>query len=624
MRSAVFVGALVLALILGAWSLQVPAARPIDAPATAFSAERAMVDLREIAQRPHPVSSADHARVRAVLIQRLEGLGLEPTVQTGRLVGPGADRLEAWGGPAADAVTPIHNIVGRLPGRDPSQPAVAMMAHYDTTWTSPGAADDTTGVAAILEAVRAIQARGPAERDLIVVLTDAEELNLDGARLFFEAHPRRDRIGAVVNLEARGGGGRAMMFETGRDNAGMIDLFARAAARAEGGTTTSSLAGYVYALMPNGTDFTVARERGIAGTNFAFQGRPSHYHTPASTPEALDVGSVQHIGSQALETADALVRAQALPVRGPDRVYSDLLGRLVVQHPPLVGWILLAAAVALLGFACWRADLVRPAGAVALSRGVLSALWFVATGVVAIQAVRVLAGPVTGRVESPEAYYILLARLPWMEAASGLTLLAVTLIAVMSPGVRVRRAVAALLALATLGALAIGGPDVVLIGLAVVAIGLTLWSAPWVGGVWGRWLGLIALILILGGVGQAVAPQAAYLLIWSGLVASAVAAFTAVLDHNLTRRRSLVPGAVATVLVGAWLAGLGHAFFLSVGMDLPGVLAVLGLLLLAVLMPLAPKGGRSLAIAAAASLVLGCGLSLAARVAEPLPVIDAQ
>ena len=85
-----------------------------------------------------------------------------------------------------------------------------------------------TGVAAVLEAVRAIQARGPTERPLIVLITDAEELGLDGARVFFGDYPDRARIGFVVNLEARGGGGRAMMFETGPGNAGAVGLLAAA------------------------------------------------------------------------------------------------------------------------------------------------------------------------------------------------------------------------------------------------------------------------------------------------------------------------------------------------------------------------------------------------------------
>jgi hypothetical protein len=42
---------------------RLPAIIPASAPATVFSAERAMQHVREIAQRPHPTGSVDHARV---------------------------------------------------------------------------------------------------------------------------------------------------------------------------------------------------------------------------------------------------------------------------------------------------------------------------------------------------------------------------------------------------------------------------------------------------------------------------------------------------------------------------------------------------------------------------------
>jgi len=85
MRLLWLVGSLALALLIAVLTLQVPAPAGADAPATAFSAERAMVDIREIAQRPHPVGSADHARVGAVLLQRMAALGLQTSTQTGAL-----------------------------------------------------------------------------------------------------------------------------------------------------------------------------------------------------------------------------------------------------------------------------------------------------------------------------------------------------------------------------------------------------------------------------------------------------------------------------------------------------------------------------------------------------------
>jgi hypothetical protein len=618
MRLLWLVGSLALALLIAVLTLQVPAPVGADAPATAFSTERAMADVHEIAQRPHPVGSADHARVRAVLLQRMAELGLQTSTQTGPLSPAAVRRLEREGG-SADRIELI-NLVGVLPGRDPNLPAVALMAHYDTVPGSPGAADDSAGVAAILEAVRAIRARGPADRTLVVLLTDGEELNLDGARAFWGGHPLRDRIGAVINLEARGGGGRALMFETGRGNAETIAMFARAGARATGGVTSNALAVFVYEAMPNGSDFSIPRARGVQGINLAFIGRPEQYHAPTSTPEALDPGSVQHIGSQTLETADALLRAPALPAATQNLVYADLYGRVVVGHPPVMGWGLLALAFAGLGFAVWRAKARAGLTLPDIGRGAVDGLWFLSTGLVLTQFVRLLAGPMTGRAESADAYYTLLARLPWMEAGAALTVLAVALALFAGRTRPDRRIVAGAIAAAAALALILGGVNVIVIGAAVIAVGLSLAPGLAARSTWGGWTGLIGLILILATVAQALAPEAAFLFVWTGLLAAIAAALAALLDPGLTRPRSLVPAVVVSVLGAGWIMGLAHTVFLGIGMDLPGVLVLLGLLVLMLVRPLSPERGlsRPLLIAAAAVLIFGAGVSVAARVVEPM------
>jgi hypothetical protein len=618
MRVLWLVGSLALALLIAVLTLQVPAPVGAGAPATAFSTERAMVDIREIAQRPHPVGSADHARVRAVLLQRMVELGLQTSTQAGALSPKAAQRLEREGGSAQGIE--LTNLVGVLPGRDPRLPAVALMAHYDTVPDSAGAADDTTGVAAILEAVRAIRARGPADRTLVVILTDGEELNLDGARAFWGGHPLRDRIGAVVNLEARGGGGRAMMFETGTGNAETIALFARAGARATGGVSSNSLAVFVYEAMPNGTDFTIPKARGVQGVNLAFIGRPEQYHAAVSTPDALDQGSVQHIGSQALETADALLRAPALPAATANVVYADLFGRVIIGHPPVMGWALLGLAFLGLGLAVWRARARAGLTFADAGRGAVDGLWFLSTGLVLTQFVRVLAGPMAGRADSADAYYTLLARLPWMEAGAALTVLAVALVLFGGRTRLDRRIVAGAIALAAVVALALGGLNPIVIGAAGVAVGLSLFPGLAARSTWGSWTGLIGLILILAIPAQALAPEAAFLFVWTGLLAAVAAALAAVLDPGLTRPRALAPAAFAAVLAGSWILAQAHGVFLGVGMDLPGVLVLLGLLVLMLVRPLSPGQGlaRPLLVAAAAALLIGGGLSVAAQVMEPM------
>lgn len=618
MRLLWLVGSLALALLIAVLTLQVPAPVESGAATTAFSAGRAMADVREIAQRPHPVGSADHARVGTVLLQRMAALGLQTSTQTGALSPAAVRRLEREGGSAAGVE--LTNLIGVLPGRDPRLPAVALMAHYDTVPDSAGAADDSAGVAAILEAVRAIRARGPADRTLVVILTDGEELNLDGARAFWGGHPLRDRIGAVVNLEARGGGGRAMMFETGRGNAETISLFARAGGRATGGVSSNSLAVFVYEAMPNGTDFTIPKERGVQGINLAFIGRPEQYHAPVATPEALDQGSVQHIGSQALETADTLLRAPALPAATTNIVYADLFGRVVVGHAPAMGWGLLGLAALGLGVAVWRARSNAGLTFADAGRGAVDGLWFLSTGLVLTQFVRVLAGPLSGRADSADAYYTLLARLPWMEAGAALTVLAVA-VALFGGRTRLdRRIVAGVIAAAAVVALVLGGLNMIVVGAAVIATGLSLFPGLAARSTWGGWIGLIGLILIVATAAQARAPEAAFLFVWTGLLAALAAALAAILDPGLTRPRSLAPAAIVAVLGGGWIMAQAHGVFLGVGMDLPGVLVLLGLLVLMLIRPLSPEAGlsRPLLVAAAAILILGAGLSIAAQVLEPM------
>ncbi len=623
MRLLWLTGSLALALLIAVLTLQSPSPVGTDGAATAFSAGRAMADVREIAQRPHPVGSADHARVATHLLQRMAALGLETSTQAGAL-SPAAVRRFERGGESAAGIE-LTNLIGVLPGRDPGLPAVALMAHYDTVPKSAGAADDSAGVAAILETVRAIRARGPTDRTLVVLLTDGEELNLDGARAFWGDHPLRDRIGAVVNLEARGGGGRAMMFETGRGNAETIGLFARAGVRATGGVSSNSLAVFVYELMPNGTDFTVPRDRGLQGINLAFIGRPDQYHAAASTPDALDRGSVQHLGSQALETADALLRAPVLPAATTNLVYADVFGRVIIGHPPVMGWVLLGLAFAALALAVWRAGARAGLTLADAGRGAIDGLWFLSTGLVLTQLVRLLAGPASARAASADAYYTLLGRLPWMEAGAALTVLAVAL-ALLGGRTRVdRRIVAGAIVVAAVGALLLGGMNVIVVAAAVVAAGLSLFPGLTARSTWGGWTGLIGLVLVVATAAQTAAPEAAFLFVWTGLLAALVAAMAAFLDPGLTRAPALGPVAVGAVLGGAWLMGLSHGVFLGIGMDLPGALALMGLLILMLMRPLGPEQGlaRPLLIAAAAVLVLGAGMSVAAQVIVPMPPADA-
>jgi hypothetical protein len=535
-----------------------------------------MADVGEMARAPRPTGSAENARVRSYLVARMLQLGMAVSAQAGPLPPRGAERLAKWGNPDA-ATAQVVNVLGILPGRDATKPALLLMAHHDSVWASPGAADDAAGVAAALEVVRALKVRGTPERDVVVLLTDAEELGLNGARLFFDRHPLARRIGAVINMEARGGGGRTAMFETGRGNREWMELYRREVAR----PSSNSLAVLIYEVMPNSTDFTIPKALGIPGFNFAFIGRSGLYHSPMSTPQALDEGALQDLGAQALGVAGGLAFAQALPSKAADAVFGDVLGLFVIAYDPVLGWALLTLSAGLLGFAWAR---VRTRGGLSwaeIGGGTALAMALLLHLMLLLHIANMLSGG-GGKTN----YYDRLAALPRLELQAFLLCLDALLIACIAARPRRRMlAVVPALLLLLLG-LALGGGWLMLLGLGLVAA-VTAILIPQRGiSLWGRWFGLALPVLVLALATQVAAPTAAPVLAWPLLLTATAAALAAIADPDLKRAAARVPVALASAIGGGQLLYLAHFTFLGIGGPHPSVMALYALLFAMLAWPL--------------------------------------
>ena len=99
----------------------------------------------------------------------------------------------------------VRNIVARWRGSGPAgKKALLLSAHYDSVARGPGAGDDASGVAAILESLRALKAGPAPERDVIILINDGEEVGLFGADVFADEHPWAKDVGVVLNFDARG------------------------------------------------------------------------------------------------------------------------------------------------------------------------------------------------------------------------------------------------------------------------------------------------------------------------------------------------------------------------------------------------------------------------------------
>ncbi|HOX43024.1 MAG TPA: M28 family peptidase [Myxococcota bacterium] len=206
------------------------------------------------------------------------------------------------------------NLVAELPGADPAAPLLVVGAHYDTVWTTPGADDNATGVAALLVLGRLLRTERLARTVRLVAFVNEEPP-------FFQREPmgslvhargcqaRGERIAGMLSLEmlgtyldapgsqqyppplswfypARGDfvafvgdlGSRALVHRA-------IDSFrAHASFPSEGVAIFGALPGIGYS---DHWSFWQIGVPAIMVTDTAFF-RTEHYHLASDTPDRLD------------------------------------------------------------------------------------------------------------------------------------------------------------------------------------------------------------------------------------------------------------------------------------------------------------------------------------------------
>lgn len=341
---AVALALLALVLLLVVVRVQPPSPKPQNAPPDEFSAGRARQVLGALLGdgSPHPTGSPANARVRDRILARLRGLGYAPEVQRAFACNASAFGNCAW----------VENVLARLPGRQPGG-AVLLVAHYDSVSGGPGASDDMTGVAAVLEVARALKAGPPPLHDILLLLDDGEEAGLLGAQAFVNQHPAAGQVQAVVNLEARGTSGPSLMFETSGPNRWLVSLFARHAPH----PIMSSVFATIYDQLPNDTDLTIFKHRPqpVPGLNFAYIRRPAFYHTAHDDFAHASPASLQHHGDNALAAVRAAADADFASRPRGGAVFFDVLGFFVVRWPAGLSLVLALLALVLVVFAVVRA-----------------------------------------------------------------------------------------------------------------------------------------------------------------------------------------------------------------------------------------------------------------------------
>jgi hypothetical protein len=154
-----------------------PAQDPI---AVSVSSERLLADVKALSFIRH--SDSERQQARDYIQQALAAAGWTTQIQT---------------------FDSGINLYANRAGTDSGAGSIVLGAHYDTVENSPGADDNATSVATVLEAARLLGAQ-PTARDLTLVFFDLEESGLFGSIAFVDQVVQKATTQAAVILDMIG------------------------------------------------------------------------------------------------------------------------------------------------------------------------------------------------------------------------------------------------------------------------------------------------------------------------------------------------------------------------------------------------------------------------------------
>lgn len=289
-------------------------------PALAPDSARMKVDIeflcsRELRGRETGTIGADKAA--AYIADRMREQGLAPILAGG--LGGTTPFHYAWtyhGSLRAGEAGQVEprwgegatNVVGVIPGVEPGLAGeyVYLTAHFDhlgTAWGTmyPGADDNASGTAALMEIMRLLRHAQP-RRSIAFLAVSGEEEGLLGSEAYLERPPLpNSTIKAEINLDMVGRGRAGEVHVTPARQEGQVTTLvaeARRIAVSQGLTLSAGIERH----WRDSDHYSFAR-RAIPSICFN-TGLHADYHQPTDTPDRIDYGK--------LATVVKLVRALAL------------------------------------------------------------------------------------------------------------------------------------------------------------------------------------------------------------------------------------------------------------------------------------------------------------------------
>ena len=330
-----------IALIVAAFAVSEPSTLPPPALPPAYDGASAFTLADELARRfPNRSPGSPGARNAAIWVRShfaQRGLQVETAPFSAVVPGRGEVRLE--------------NVVAIVPGR--SDQAIVVVAHRDNAGESPGANDNASGTATLIELARAHSpppiagAAGrllPPLHTMVFLSSDGGTFGALGAARFAEHSRFADRIHAVINLDALAGPGAPHLHTAGDSARSPSPTLVRtAAARVrEHAGAAPTRPNALEQLLDLAFPFSLYEQapfvgRGTSAVTLTTSGeRPP---TPfQDVPERLDAGRLDGLG----RSAQALIGSldQGFELSGASSGHLQLGSRVVP------GWAVVLVAAA--------------------------------------------------------------------------------------------------------------------------------------------------------------------------------------------------------------------------------------------------------------------------------------
>lgn len=301
--------------------------------------------IKEIAKEPHSIfDNKGHEKVKNYILDELKKLGVESkTYKYNDVYVKRTNTKEN-----------LENIYAEIKGKNDSY--IMLVTHYDSSHAkkeryaekdgSYGAADAGYGLSTILDTIRAIKENNvPLKNGIKILITDGEEYGLLGAKEAVKEKEIFENVNYLINLEARGTDGPAIMFETSPNNSKVLDLYSKSDK-----PFSYSITPEIYRLLPNSTDFTVFLDNNITGINISVLDGMEHYHTPDDNVENINEKSLQHYGDQVLPIVTEFVTNEKFATK--ESLASDndsiffILGNVFVKYSKSINYFLLLLILA--------------------------------------------------------------------------------------------------------------------------------------------------------------------------------------------------------------------------------------------------------------------------------------